>query len=132
VRKAIGNRRLPVIKKVEGLKEVSGWKGNIFYPGGLDSNGFGIEIAPGGRVWFPIVKADSEPTQQITQEAGQAWQEPSAGSKVVHFPIPQSDVTDNSASYCPICGSPVPGKRSDRRYCSAKCRKKASRENHSH
>lgn len=116
-----------MIKKVEGLKEVSGWKGNIFYPAGLDGNGFGIEVLANGRVWFPMVKTDSEPTQQTILETGQVWQEPVAGQKVVHFPTPLADVTDNSARFCLICSSMVPGKRLDRRYCSAKCRKKASR-----
>jgi len=108
----------------------SGWKGNVFYPDGIKGHGFGIEIAHGGRVWFPIVKADSEPTQHTTQETVQHWQEPVASHKRIHSPTPLADVTDNSASYCPICGSLVPGKRSDRRYCSTKCRKRSSRRNH--
>jgi hypothetical protein len=46
-------------------------------------------------------------------------------SKVIHPDTPQQNVTDN---LCVICGSLVPGKRIDRHYCSARCRKRASRQ----
>jgi hypothetical protein len=40
---------------------------------------------------------------------------------------PQIHVTDNSKVLCFICNNPVLGRRLDRRYCSARCRKVASR-----
>ena len=110
--------------KYKGPKEATGWQGNIFYPDGPDGSGFGIEVLPDGRVWFPMLKADQEPTPNIYPETSQPLQEPVSIPKGIHLPIPLPNVTDNS---CIICGKSVPGKRVDRKYCSARCRKVASR-----
>jgi hypothetical protein len=36
-------------------------------------------------------------------------------------------ICDNQSKSCVLCGGQVPGKRSDRRFCSVRCRKIASR-----
>jgi hypothetical protein len=47
-----------------------------------------------------------------------------------HISTPAVSVTDNSGKACAICGSPVPGKRQDRAFCSARCRQVAHRGRH--
>lgn len=106
------------------LKVSNGWKGNVYYPDGPDGNGFGIEILPDGQVWFPMLKTDNDKSQKVASETSQPLQESVSTSNGIYLSTLMQNVTDNS---CLICGSPVPGKRLDRRYCSAKCRKRASR-----
>lgn len=110
--------------KVKDLKDAPGWKGNVFYPDGPDGNGFGIEILPDGRVWFPMLKADNDKVQKASPETCQLSQEPVSTNSGIYLSTLMQNVTDNS---CVICGNPVLGKRLDRQYCSAKCRKRASR-----
>jgi hypothetical protein len=81
-------------------------------------------VLPDGRVWFPMLKADHELTPNTPPETCQASQETVLTSQVIHLPTPRQIVTDN---YCIVCGKSAPGKRLDRKYCSARCRKVASR-----
>jgi hypothetical protein len=111
-------------KQNNELKVSNGWRGNVYYPDGPDGNGFGIEILPDGRVWFPMLKADNDKVQKASLETCQPLQETVSTANGIYLSTLMQNVTDNS---CLICGSPVPGKRLDRRYCSAKCRKRASR-----
>jgi hypothetical protein len=94
-------------KASEPRRDLSGWKGNVFYPDGVNGRGFGIDVAPDGRVWFPMVEADSEPTPKTTLETSQGEQELVAIHKAVHLPTLPPDVTDNSGNCCLICGNPV-------------------------
>jgi hypothetical protein len=56
--------------RIKGLKEPSGWQGNIFYPDGTDGQGFGIEVLPNGQVWFPRITSVEEKNQLSVQEPG--------------------------------------------------------------
>jgi len=51
------------------IKEPSGWQGNIFYPDGPGGQGFGIEILPNGRVWFPCISSVGKNIQGMRQES---------------------------------------------------------------
>jgi hypothetical protein len=108
-------------------KEPPGWKGKAFYPNGFGGDGFGISVLPNGSVSFPVIKTDLAKAQEGPQKRAYPLAEHVSTPKEVQLPTPRSDVTDNSVNLCVICGRPAPGKRIDRRYCSAKCRKKASR-----
>ncbi len=82
-------------------------------------------VGPGQVVQFMAsgerILADGK--RQVTR---QAVAKPAA----VHPTTPGQNVTDNTPitpkNLC-FCGSIIPGKRIDRRYCSPKCRKQASR-----
>lgn len=62
--------------------------------------------------------------EKTASNTAQTAPEPVTQFPTIHLPTPTKNVTDN---YCLICGSPVPGKRLDRKFCSARCRKAASR-----
>lgn len=66
----------------------------------------------------PPLTANNAPASR--QDNGQGGERHQA----IHQDTPKPHVTDN---LCAICGRPVPGKRQDRLYCSAGCRKRASR-----
>ena len=66
--------------RIKELKEPSGWQGNIFYPDGTDGQGFGIEVLPDGRVWFPRLNTAEEKTQLSSQEPGSPLVD--SGSKI--------------------------------------------------
>jgi hypothetical protein len=53
--------------------------------------------------------------------------QPMLPEKPIHFPIPAKLSVTKTLNKCIVCGKVIPGKRIDRKLCSAKCRKVASR-----
>ena len=76
--------------RTKDLKEPFGWHGNIFYPDGTDGQGFGIEVLPDGRVWFPRLNKAEEQTQPLFQRSGSPLED--SGSKIKVTTVP--GVTD--------------------------------------
>ena len=76
--------------RIKELKEPSGWQGSIFYPDGTDGQGFGIEVLPNGRVWFPRFTSAGEKTQPLFQQSGSPLVD--SGSKIKVTTVP--GVTD--------------------------------------
>jgi hypothetical protein len=62
----------------EQQKDPAGWKGSVYYPDSKNGCGFGIEVLPDGRVWFPMIKPDAEksPTSLSEKENYQATKNP--------------------------------------------------------
>jgi hypothetical protein len=53
--------------------------------------------------------------------------QPMLPEKVIHFPIPAKLSVTKKMNKCIVCGKSIQGKRIDRKLCSGRCRKIASR-----
>jgi hypothetical protein len=109
-----------------------GWKGNVYYPSGKVGigDGYGIKQVSGKLydldVIFPVIN-EKPKVPIILNQPIPIFIQSVTSDKAIHPDTSQENVTDN-LNLCVVCGSRVEGKRIDRHYCSARCRKRASRQ----
>lgn len=64
--------RAKVAPKVKTMRvtraDPPGWRGNVYYPSGTAGSGFGIEVLPTGKVWFPRVETGNSEEQNTPPE----------------------------------------------------------------
>ena len=76
-------------------------------------------------IFYQDGKRAVEPTTEKPAPTSQTPEQAVIKRPAIHLSIPTPHVTDN---LCKVCGSLVPGKRHDRAFCSARCRKQSSRD----